>query len=130
MTSPRRLLSRLAHDALRHARPTHEALAGMTVCLARTEDETLVIDVQDPRPDVPLSQAAIAGEKGRGLKYARFLGAAVSRFLSGDMRFKTAALLAYAPRCTEDSRLPGRNRETVRRRLRRTVTKDRALRSA
>ncbi|MER5218598.1 ATP-binding protein [Streptomyces sp. NPDC002838] len=83
------VLSRLAHNALLHAGPAHEAVARMTIRLAVTEDETLVIDVQDPRPDVLLSQAAIAGEKGRGLKYARLLGATVSCFMSEDTRLKT-----------------------------------------
>ncbi|MEV7083336.1 ATP-binding protein [Streptomyces sp. NPDC093516] len=83
------VLSRLAHNALRHAQPAHEAPAQMTVRLAVTEDEELVIDVQDPRPDIPLSQAAIAEEKGTGLQYVRLLGATVNCFLSSDMRLKT-----------------------------------------
>lgn len=83
------VLSRLAHNALRHTQPTHEAPAQMTVRLAVTEDDELVIDVQDPRPDIPLSEAAIAGEKGTGLEYVRLLGARVNCFLSSDMRFKT-----------------------------------------
>ncbi|MEU3855077.1 hypothetical protein [Streptomyces sp. NPDC029554] len=61
----------------------------MTVRLAVTEDEELVIDVQDPRPDIPLSPAAIAGQKGTGLQYVRLLGATVNCSLSSDMRFKT-----------------------------------------
>lgn len=83
------VLSRLTHNALRHAQPVHEALARMTVRLAVTEDEVLVIDVQDPRPDAPLSQAAINGEQGTGLHYVRLLGATVSCFLTRNMRFKT-----------------------------------------
>jgi hypothetical protein len=68
------VLSRLAYNAAVHARPADEALARMTVGLAVAEDEALLIDVQDPRPDVPLSEAAIDGDRGRGLKYARILG--------------------------------------------------------
>ncbi|WP_180686612.1 ATP-binding protein [Streptomyces gossypiisoli] len=83
------VLSRLAYNAAVHARPADETLARMTIRLAVTENEALLIDVQDPRPDVPLSQAAIDGEKGRGLKYARLLGATVSCFLSEDTRLKT-----------------------------------------
>jgi hypothetical protein len=83
------VLSRLAYNATVHARPADAALARMTVRLAVTEDEALLIDVQDPRPDVPLSKAAINGEKGKGLKYARLLGATVSCFLFEDTRLKT-----------------------------------------
>ncbi|MEH0557409.1 hypothetical protein [Streptomyces sp. B21-101] len=80
---------RLAHNAVVHAQPDDKAPARMAVRLAMTEDDALVIDVQDPRPDVPLSDAARAGEKGRGLKYARLLGARLSCFMSEDARFKT-----------------------------------------
>ncbi|MEU0896787.1 hypothetical protein [Streptomyces massasporeus] len=83
------VLSRLGHNAAVHARPADEALARMTVRLAVTEDEALLVDVQDPRPDVPLSKAAIDGEQGRGLKYARLLGATVSCFIFEDARLKT-----------------------------------------
>nr|BAJ07839.2 putative regulatory protein [Streptomyces sp. 2238-SVT4] len=62
----------------------------MTIRLAVTGDEALLIDVQDPRPDVQLSEAANDGEKGSGLKYARLLGATVSCFMSEDARCKTA----------------------------------------
>ncbi|MFJ6558217.1 hypothetical protein ACIQNT_39280 [Streptomyces luteogriseus] len=82
------VLSRLAYKATVYARPADAALARMTVRLAVTEDEALLIDVQDPRPDVPLSKAAINGEEGRGLKYARLLGATVSCSISEDVRFK------------------------------------------
>ncbi|MFF6979392.1 hypothetical protein ACFZAV_16970 [Streptomyces sp. NPDC008343] len=83
------VLSRLAYNAAVHARPADEALARMTVRLAVGDDEELLIDVQDPCPDVPLSQAAIDGETGMGLKYVRLLGATVSCFLSSDARLKT-----------------------------------------
>ncbi|MEU9662827.1 ATP-binding protein [Streptomyces chartreusis] len=83
------VLSRLAYNATVHARPADAERARMTVRLAVTEDDTLVIDVQDPRPDIPLSEAAIDGERGRGLKYARLLGATLSWSISGDTRFKT-----------------------------------------
>ena len=83
------VLSRLAHNAVVHAQPDDEAATRMVIRLAVTEDEALVVDVQDPRSDGPLSEAAIDGEKGRGLKYARLLGATVSCFMSEDARFKT-----------------------------------------
>jgi hypothetical protein len=83
------VLSRLAYNAVVHAWPADETLARMTVRLAVTEGEALLIDVQDPRPDVPLRDAAIDGEKGRGLKYGRLLGATVSCLLSADARLKT-----------------------------------------
>ncbi|MGW1616471.1 hypothetical protein ACWCQZ_44915 [Streptomyces sp. NPDC002285] len=83
------VLSRLAYNVTVQARPADAALARMTIRLAVSDDEALLIDVQDPRPDLPLSQAAIDGEEGRGLKYVRLLGATVSCFLSADARLKT-----------------------------------------
>jgi anti-sigma regulatory factor (Ser/Thr protein kinase) len=85
------VLSRLAHNAVIHARPDNEAEADgeMTVRLAVAEDNVLLVDVEDPRPDFPDSKAAIAGEKGRGLIYVRLLSARVTWFLSEDTLTKT-----------------------------------------
>ncbi|MCX4426069.1 ATP-binding protein [Streptomyces mirabilis] len=85
------VLSRLAHNAVIHARPDNEAEADgeMTVRLAVAEDNVLLVDVEDPRPEFPDSKAAIDGEKGRGLMYVRLLGAQVTWSLSEDARTKT-----------------------------------------
>ncbi|MFD7603395.1 ATP-binding protein [Streptomyces mirabilis] len=85
------VLSRLAHNAVIHARPGTESEADgkMTVRLAVAEDNVLLVDVEDPRPEFPDSKAAIEGEKGRGLMYVRLLRAQVTWSLSEDARTKT-----------------------------------------
>ncbi|MBK3643029.1 hypothetical protein [Streptomyces sp. MBT33] len=83
------VLSRLAHNAVVHARPADGTQEEMTVRLAVAEDDVLLLDVEDPRPEFPDSKAAINGEKGRGLMYARLLGAQVTWSLSEDARTKT-----------------------------------------
>lgn len=83
------MLSQLAHNALVHAPPADDAPAQMSVRLAVTEVESLVIDIQDPRLDLPLAKAGRAGERGRGLKYTRLLGATVSCLLHEDTQSKT-----------------------------------------
>jgi hypothetical protein len=94
------VLSRLAHNAVVHAQPVTdiEWEAEMTVRLAITENDALLIDVEDPRPEFPGSEAAIAGEKGSGLMYVRVLDATVTWFLSEDACTKTvrAILLGEA----------------------------------
>ncbi|MFF7887785.1 ATP-binding protein [Streptomyces sp. NPDC020794] len=85
------VLSRLAHNAVIHAQPDNEAEADgeMTVRLAVAEDNVLLVDVEDPRPEFPDSTAAIEGEKGSGLMYVRLLRAQVTWSLSEDARTKT-----------------------------------------
>ncbi|MFF2128689.1 ATP-binding protein [Streptomyces olivochromogenes] len=85
------VLSRLAHNAVIHARPDTESEADgkMTVRLAVAENNVLLVDVEDPRPEFPDSKAAIEGEKGRGLMYVRLLSAQVTWYLSEDARTKT-----------------------------------------
>jgi hypothetical protein len=85
------VLSRLAHNAVLHARPDTESEADgeMTVRLAVAEDDVLLVDVEDPRPEFPDSTSAIEGEKGSGLRYVRLLRAQVTWSLSEDARTKT-----------------------------------------
>ncbi|WP_143076782.1 hypothetical protein [Streptomyces sp. MUSC 14] len=83
------VLSRLVHDAATHDQSADGTPRRMMLRLAVTEDEELVIDVQDPRPGIPVGSAAPAGEAGTGLAYARLLGAKVDHFLSEDARFRT-----------------------------------------
>lgn len=92
------VLSRLAHNAVVHAWPDTEPDAEMTVRMAVAEDDALIIDLEDPRPEFPDSQAAIDGQKGSGLMYVRLLGAKVTWSLSGDASSKTVrAILAVPP---------------------------------
>ncbi|MDQ0956056.1 anti-sigma regulatory factor (Ser/Thr protein kinase) [Streptomyces phaeochromogenes] len=83
------VLSRLAENAVVHARAAGGAHAEMAVRLSVAEDEMLLVDVEDPFPEFPDSRAAIAGERLRGLMYVQFLGARVTWSLSRDARTKT-----------------------------------------
>jgi anti-sigma regulatory factor (Ser/Thr protein kinase) len=83
------VLSRLAENAVVHAGAAGGPEAEMSVRLSVTEDDMLIVDVTDPLPEFPDSEAAIAGERGRGLMYAQLLGARVTWSLSGDARAKT-----------------------------------------
>ncbi|GHE14791.1 ATP-binding protein [Streptomyces alanosinicus] len=84
-----RVLAILTANAIVHATPASGTDAQMTVLLAVTEDDELRIDVQDPSPKFRDSEAALNGEKGRGLLEARLLGAEVSWSLAEDGRSKT-----------------------------------------
>jgi len=83
------VLSRLADNAIVHAQPTGPGRAQMTVRLAVDTNDMLLVDVQDPSHHFPDSKAAIAGEKGSGLKYVRLLHAHVTSSLAQDGRTKT-----------------------------------------
>lgn len=83
------VLSRLGDNAIVHAKPTDPGRAQMTVRLAVDSNDVLLVDVQDPSPQFPDSEAAIAGERGSGLKYVRLLHAHVTWFLAQDGRTKT-----------------------------------------
>lgn len=72
------VLTRLADNAIVHARSLDEADARMDVILAVTEDDELRIDVRDPSPEFLNGEAAINGEKGGGLREVRQLGADVT----------------------------------------------------
>ncbi|OIK06446.1 hypothetical protein BIV23_08020 [Streptomyces monashensis] len=89
ITTAIEVLSRLLHDTVTHAQPADGAPRRVTLRLAVTEDEELVIDVQDPRPGIPVGSAAPAGETWRDLVHARLLGAKVDHFLSEDACFRT-----------------------------------------
>ncbi|MFG2681314.1 ATP-binding protein [Streptomyces sp. NPDC048392] len=83
------VLARLAFNAVVHAQPAHGAAAQMHVHLAFTDGGGLIIDVDDPSPGFPDAPAALRGEKGRGLREARQLGAHLEWFLAADGRRKT-----------------------------------------
>lgn len=78
------VLARLAYNAVVHARPVDGAEARMLVRLTLSEHDTLLVEVEDPRPDFPHSAAAIAGVLGTGLLDARRMGAEVSWVPSAD----------------------------------------------
>ncbi|EST17998.1 hypothetical protein M878_45865 (plasmid) [Streptomyces roseochromogenus subsp. oscitans DS 12.976] len=84
-----RVLAILTANAVVHANTDSGTDARMTVVLAVTEDDELRIDVQDPSPEFRDSAAALNGEKGRGLREARLLGAEVTWSLAEDGRTKT-----------------------------------------
>ena len=83
------VLTRLARNAITHARPLGQTDAQMNVLLAVAEDDELRIDVQDPSPEFPDSKAAINGEKGQGLREAHQWGADVTWSLAEDGATKT-----------------------------------------
>jgi hypothetical protein len=83
------VVSGLVHDTATPDQPADGAPRRMMLRLAVTEDEELVIDVQGPRPGVPVGSAAPAGETGSGLAYVRLLGAKVDHFVSEDARLRT-----------------------------------------
>ncbi|MDF3141078.1 MULTISPECIES: ATP-binding protein [unclassified Streptomyces] len=86
------VLARLACNAIDHGKSSEPA-GQMDVLLAVTEADELRIDVRDPSPDFPDSQAAIGGEKGGGLREVRLLGAEVTWSLAADGHSKTVRAL-------------------------------------
>lgn len=83
------VLDRLARNAVIHAVPVGAATARMDVLLAVAEDDELRIDVCDPLPAFPDSTDALNGERGRGLRDVRRMGADLSWSLSEDALSKT-----------------------------------------
>ncbi|MDV9169829.1 hypothetical protein R6V09_06720 [Streptomyces sp. W16] len=83
------VLDRLAKNAIVHALPTGAAGAQMDVLLAVTEDGELRIGIRDPSPEFPDSEAALKGERGRGLWDVCLFGADVTWSLAEDGRSKT-----------------------------------------
>jgi hypothetical protein len=83
------VLARLAINAVVHAQPANGTAAQMHVHLAFADGGGLIIDVEDPSPGFPDALAALRGEKGRGLREARQLGARLEWFLAADGRRKT-----------------------------------------
>ncbi|MEU9336500.1 ATP-binding protein [Streptomyces sp. NPDC048290] len=83
------VVSRLTHNAVTHAQPADGGPARMTVRLSVPPGGGLVIDVQDPRPDLPLGKAALAGTGNGGLMDVRLLGAELSSPARAGARSKT-----------------------------------------
>ncbi|WP_455357172.1 ATP-binding protein [Streptomyces sp. SYSU K217416] len=78
------ILARLVDNAVRHGLPPGDTEQRLEVRLLITETGQLVIDVEDPNPEFPDFDAAVQGEKGRGLWEAKRLGAQVTWFLRQD----------------------------------------------
>ncbi|WP_328974171.1 hypothetical protein [Streptomyces canus] len=83
------VLARLAFNAVAHAQPVSRAPAQMHVHLSLTDEGDLLIDVEDPNPSFPDAQAALNGERGRGLRDALAFGAELRYFLASDGLSKT-----------------------------------------
>jgi hypothetical protein len=83
------VLARLAFNAVAHAQPVTRAPAQMHVHLSLTDEGDLLIDVEDPNPSFPDAQAALNGERGRGLRDALAFGAELRYFLASDGLSKT-----------------------------------------
>ncbi|MFE1839830.1 hypothetical protein [Streptomyces sviceus] len=83
------VLARLAFNAVAHAQPVSPAPAQMQVHLSLTDEGDLLIDVEDPNPSFPDAQAALNGERGRGLREALAFGAELRSFLASDGLSKT-----------------------------------------
>ncbi|MGI5397107.1 ATP-binding protein [Streptomyces sp. CA-251251] len=91
---------RLVDNGVRHGIPSSVPSCEVQLTLTISTDETgsLVIDVADLDPGFPDFDAAMRGEKGRGLQHIVFLGAQVTRFLPREGRGKTVrAVLAAGP---------------------------------
>lgn len=87
------VLDRLAHPLLPPGRSALDASAGITVRLAVTEQEHLVMDVRIPRPDTAPADRHGGARLANSLANARLQGAEVSCFPSEDARFTTLRAL-------------------------------------
>ncbi|MER6569883.1 hypothetical protein ABT288_27760 [Streptomyces sp. NPDC001093] len=91
------VVSRLVDNGVRHGLPTHVPLEDRRLSLAvsLTDAGAIVFDVCDTVPAFPDWEAAIRGEKGRGLWHVARLGARVTWFLPHEGGGKTVrAVLA------------------------------------
>ena len=84
-------ISRLVDNGVRHGLPDDAGKAERRILLraAVTETDELVVDVSDLHPFFPDFEAAVRGEKGRGLWQVARLGAVVTWFLHHDGPGKT-----------------------------------------
>lgn len=93
-------ITRLVDNGVRHGMPDevprHERRLSLVAAL--TEDGELLIEVSDLNPSFPDFDAAVRGEKGRGLWHVARLGARVIRFLPHEGVGKTVrAVLPPGP---------------------------------
>ncbi|MEU3664343.1 hypothetical protein AB0E77_32095 [Streptomyces sp. NPDC032940] len=93
-------VTRLVDNGVKHGIPHSVPPAEQRLTLGIATDETgsLIIDVADLNPQFPHFDAAVSGEKGRGLWQVAYLGAQVTRFLPHEGVGKTVrAVLAPGP---------------------------------
>ncbi|MFI8194782.1 hypothetical protein ACIF8T_39840 [Streptomyces sp. NPDC085946] len=93
--------ARLVDNGVRHGTPDGLALSERQLSLSAALEAAgaLVIDVADLNPAFADFEAAVRGEKGRGLWQVAHLGAQVVRFLPHEGTGKTVrAVLAPGPR--------------------------------
>ncbi|MGW3149775.1 ATP-binding protein [Streptomyces sp. NPDC001177] len=87
--------ARLVVNGVRHGLPDHAKMQTLLLRAAVDEGGNLLIDVTDLNPSFPDFEAAVRGERGRGLGQAVSLGARVERFLHHEGPGKTVrAVLA------------------------------------
>ncbi len=94
------VVARLVDNGVRHGIPDSVPSfeVQLALSLATVEAGPLVIDVADLNPEFPDFDAAVRGERGRGLGQVASLGAEVTRFLPYEGRGKTVrAVLAPGP---------------------------------
>jgi hypothetical protein len=94
------VVARLVDNGVRHGIPDSVPCVEVQLILsvATVESGSLVIDVADLNPEFPDFDAAVRGERGRGLGQVALLGAEVVRFLPYEGRGKTVrAVLAPGP---------------------------------
>jgi anti-sigma regulatory factor (Ser/Thr protein kinase) len=77
------VMDALVHNAVRHAIKPGQKGQRLSVRLAVTEADELIIDVTDSRPAFPNWEEAVRGELGRGLWLIQQQGAQLSKFLVG-----------------------------------------------
>ncbi|MER7057098.1 ATP-binding protein [Streptomyces sp. NPDC000351] len=91
---------RIVDNGVRHGIPSSVPSCEVQLTLTIATDETgsLVIDVADLNPTFVDFDAAVRGEKGRGLRHVAVFGARVTRFLPHEGSGKTVrAVLPAGP---------------------------------
>jgi hypothetical protein len=92
------VVARLVDNAVRHGMPDHATTQTFLLRTAVNAAGDLIIDVSDLNPSFPDFDAAVRGEKGRGLWQVAHLGARVVRFLPHEGVGKTVrAVLPPGP---------------------------------
>lgn len=88
----------LLDNGVHHGLPDHARTQTLTLRVAVNDAGELVLDVSDLNPSFPDFDAAVRGEKGRGLWQVAHLGARVTRFIPQEGTGKTVrAILAPGP---------------------------------
>ncbi|MGA5411592.1 DUF6415 family natural product biosynthesis protein [Streptomyces lavendulocolor] len=94
------VVSRLVDNGVRHGMPDNlpQIERQLTLSVSIDQAGALITDVADLNPAFPDFEAAVSGEKGRGLWQVAYLGARVTRFLPYEGTGKTVrAVLAPGP---------------------------------